>query len=210
MDGETAMSIWEKSNYIATWVIAIVAVAGFTYSIWASSQATKTSEHVTKTLQGIESSLAAQLVPTIGFSDFNWIALKGDESGLPIGIVLEIMNTSSVPIQLGEGGAKYYFGDDELPESEHIYDPSGETILYPGKDTQYRTQNKKAFQGFLKDTQISAPPFLRVEFEAIFRRLNHEIKYKYRTIVLIGFDRHTPDTKSYQRYVETIEPITDN
>jgi hypothetical protein len=126
MDGEILVSNWQKFYYIATGVIAFIAVAGFFVSIQSSSM-------VRQTLVGIQNNLAIQVQPTISLIDSRWVGEKEITcEAPPIGIVFDIMNTSTVPVQLSEGEFKLFFGDMELPKSMQTVGSVGEIILGSG------------------------------------------------------------------------------
>jgi hypothetical protein len=187
-----------KYYYIATYVLAFIAVIGFVYSIKTSNDTAEiaksmqeSSNDVSKTLYGMKEAFKAiqdnfvlLTTPNIKIIKINLIT-DDDKINLscnhpPIGLGITYKNTSNITIQVTDISMKLYWGLSEFKEIHEIVGTS-EIILSPaGTDYRYRIDTKN-FKNYLGEPKkdIKAPPHMGIIFSVCYSDIAHHQKYMY-------------------------------
>lgn len=187
--------------YIATYVLAVVAVVGFIYSA-------VTNKRTTAALLGIERNLKAQVDPLITIADFIWQA-EGTVSceNPPVGLNFFVKNISSVPVVIRPNVTKFYFGDLELTSIVSNVGPPM-AVLAPGTTVSGGTTQKEEFQKYLgRPKPMNSPPYLTIYYEATFNRFGSDELYSYKTRFNIGFDCRHPNIRWAFKEQEEVLPM---
>ena len=174
---------WEICNHIATYVLAIVAILGFMYSINSSRQ-------TSNTLRTVQTGVESLIEPIVKFKGYNWVK-DGDKDlsceNPPKGILVSYANVSNVPVIIHSTSFRPFFGATEFEELQNdariMARKSGPDILTPGDEMRSGTIHKEHFQEWLgtpKDDEF-VPPHFNFILELEYSRLGSEKRYLYST-----------------------------
>ncbi|MDP3182775.1 MAG: hypothetical protein Q8M54_08175 [Desulfobaccales bacterium] len=182
---------WKKFYYLATFIIAFIAILGFIYSI-------KSSKEITKTLEIIQQRLIWVTDPMLKISNIGWVVedTKAPIScnSPPIGLKVEFANCSNVAVQTYKIELRVFIGENELKEIEH-YIGSKEIILPPNAPSNCTATMPKSFKAFLgRQKDRLSPPHLNFILEIEYSRLHDNKRYLYITKREILFDCRKPET----------------
>lgn len=195
---------WKFGYYVATYILAVVAIAGFVFSIVSSVETARAIEDVqnnleasAKTLQQtgetflrMQKELELANEPLLKFNKITWF--KNGEitcENPPIGVMAVCTNLSKVPIQIYDIDVKVFYGTKEFNDTiQEIGNPK-ESIVAPGETISAGTIQKELFQKHLRNKQNPlTPPFLTIQLKADYSRLGAVNRFVYRCTQNIGFD----------------------
>ncbi len=174
-------------NYLATYAIALIAIAGFIYSIHSSNQ-------TAKVLKSFEQNLSSFLEPVLVFSDFNWVTFSGntDCDNPPSGFNAIYTNKSNIPIKLFDVDHELFYGDYKISSSESA-NPDNEYFIIPPGETSGFTQmfiNDPVQEMMKKKYVIIEKPYLRVIFKAKMSTIDESKIYEIELVTDVGVGCH--------------------
>jgi hypothetical protein len=190
-----AFSGWEIFYFIANYILAAIAIAGF----WSS---TRTSGKVQDSLRIIQRSLNSFSEPLIKVTKTDWMVTGGDGTNIisrnnpPKGIMVSYTNVSRVPIQILHTELKVFYGkklfDEPVQETTHPDD--GPQILAPGESTSSGTMQAELFEKYLTQTKenIFTPPHLNYELKIKFSTMDGE-DFTYHARQEVMFNINQPE-----------------
>lgn len=175
----------EKWYYIATYALAVIAIAGFGVSIFSSH---KTS----KTMNELVNSLTSFIEPVLKFHTISYLVNPQSLNceNPPQVINYQYKNASNIPIKVLQYEIKSYFGDEIVhPQKDHNADIA-QSILEPGSIWGVLTAGiSKPVQEMMKNKRgIFSPPFLRIEFTGVISTIDELKKYEVHLVHQIGID----------------------
>jgi len=177
--------VMEHWYYIATYFIALVAVAGFVLSIVTSRRTTKTSEQLVN-------SLASFVEPVLKFATINFIPSPKflDCQNAPQLINYVYRNVSNIPIKVELKSIESFYGDVPIYTGPRSKVDNKPKILAPGEIWGVVTQSiDKSVQEKMKGKQnMFLSPFIRVELKATISNIGDEKRYDIFLIHQIGVD----------------------
>lgn len=198
-------SKWKIGYYSATYVLAVIAISGFIYSII-------TSQSTTNVLDNMQQELAFSNEPLVKIDNCGWFK-EGEIScdNPPVGVYVDCRNFSNVPVQVRETDARFFYGEKEFTDAvRKVGGEASSHILPPGEKFKVGTIQKELFQKYLGDKKsILVSPFLRVKLEVLFSRLGSTELYIYKSTQEIGFDCSKPDVWQMYPVEEQISRVTD-
>lgn len=187
----------QEWDFLPTYVLAFIAIAGFVWSI-------KSSKDVTEALKAVN-------FPIVQYSDFVWIndGEQFSSENPPAGIISSIKNTSNVPIKIHDIDWELFFGREELDDLKLDYGPSGGLILAPEDDTQLKSHKKESFQKYLGKSKPDrfTPPHLNMDLRIKYSMLGGAEQYIYSTKRDFHFKPSQPGLKTSERTRENIKPL---
>lgn len=198
---------WKKVYYIATCIIAVIAVLGFVSSI-------NSSREVSEALRTIKNGLITLTEPLMLLEDYQWVV--GGENEIvskdnpPIGVILTYKNVSGIPVQIHKSNARYFYGEKELNEvTQKIGSDEGASVIAPPQGTmQLGTIQKDLFVKYLSTPKdFNLPPYFEVQLDIVYSRVNSQQKYQYRSRHRFLFDIRAPKNKIRQRVFEESRPL---
>jgi len=194
---------WMKWYYVATYIIAVVAVVGLYISI-------RSSKEVSLALSTIQKGLVSLTDPLIKYSGHKWF-MEGENitcDSPPTGILISYKNVSNVPVMIEESSLKVFYGEKEFKDivSTSKHEEDGTLILSPGETLQSGTMQKELFQKHLSTPKNPMlPPNIIVEFWVHFQSLGTKEYYLYKTKQEIFFNCEQPELLLGRTIYETIE-----
>lgn len=197
-------SRWVKGYYVATYILALIAISGFVFSII-------TSQSTSEILKNMQQEFASSNQPLIRVDKIGWFK-EGEIScdNPPVGIFVDCRNFSNVPVQVYKTDVRFFYGTKELDDTTKEIGNAESSILPPGESYKVGTVQKELFQKYLRHKKsILVPPFLRVKLEIVFSRLGSTERYIYKTTQEIGFDCSKPDVWQMYPSGEKISKVTD-
>lgn len=197
--------------YLATCILAVIAIFSLIFSIIASRSTSKTSQRTTQTLKDMQQELAYFNQAYIKIDSCGWYK-EGEIScnNPPVGIYANVRNFSNVPVKVCETSIRVFYGEKELEDAVSEIGGGTSHILPPGEVFDIGTVQKKFFQKYLGvKKSILVPPFLRVELRVVFSRLDSDEQHSYEAIRNIGFDCSVPDVLKIYPVEEQISRVTD-
>ncbi|WP_022958190.1 hypothetical protein [Spongiibacter tropicus] len=203
---EIAISPLEKWYYIATYVIASVAVLSLHLSV-------RSSRKVSEALTTVQRGLISLTDPLIKLVDHKW-AMDSEVLSCespPIGIFLYYKNMSNVPVLVENSDFKVWYGekylDDVVTKIEHQED--GTQILAPGEVLQSGTIQKELFNKYLSSPKSPMErPNIVVLLEINFSSLVTRESYKYTVKQEVFFSCAQPDFHGGRTIYENLEKNT--
>ncbi len=174
----------ENWYYIATYVLALVALISLGLSIWTSSKSSKTNNELFK-------SITSFTEPII---KFNKIIFGPPPPNIncenpPLLINIEYRNASYIPIKLQVKSANTYFGEFPIHKSQKSEPPIEFVVLAPGEPWGLTQGISKEVRDIMKNKiNQFQPPFLILDFEFIISTLNDQRKYNVHLQHRIGLD----------------------
>jgi hypothetical protein len=203
--GAPAVGPWLTWYYVATYVIALVALLSLYISI-------NSSKKVSEALRTIQRGLTSLTDPLIKFVDYTWITDTGTISceTPPTGIMFTYQNLSNVPVIVTETVFRVFYGEKELNDivSTVKHEEDSTQILAPAQRLQSGTIQKELFNKYLSTPKNPMdPPNLLVEFSLRFQSLGTKDCYVYKTKQMIFFSCTQPGLKASKAVYETIEAV---
>jgi len=197
---------WLDSYYIATYLLAVVAIAGFLWSIRSSRQAAEAAQRV-------QQALGAMVEPIIKVKEYTWNANGPTISceHLPVQVTVGIRNFSTVPAQLYRTDFRTFFGEKELTglvQNEQVHDDSP-LILAPGEVlalSQVQPEEFPRHLAMLTGHPLFGPQFT-INVEVEYSRVGSDRRWLYRTRQILLFDCMTPGVHQRRGLRETVEAI---
>lgn len=191
---------WQRFYYIATYIIAIVALCG----IYVSYDSIRMSALVAESLQAMNT-------PLVKFQDVCWVSAKQSVpvscTNSPTGLIFTIHNPSSVPVQLHKQDWAFFFGERELPKGEVTVGKGESMVLAPNERTQSGQILPAEFKNiFGKEKDLATPPHLRIRLSVEFSRLHGKKRYIYKTTRQVMWDCRSP-TIAVNTMDESIEAV---
>lgn len=205
MNNETNWIHW---YYIATYLLALVAIAGFWASIRSSRQATQAAHRV-------QIALGAMVEPIVKVKEYAWAAptLPISCNNLPQQVIIGIRNFSSVPAQLHRTDFRTFFGEKELTDLAQNEQVGNDrtVILAPGEILSLNQVQPTEFPQHLK--MLTGYPLMGPQFtiriEAEYSRVGSRRRWLYRTKQVLVFDCKNPTAGGRRALEESVEPISD-
>jgi hypothetical protein len=206
---------WLMGYYIATYLLALVAIIGWWFSLRTSKKVTASLEVMESSLEVVEENANRFLEPLLKFVDYRWL-VESDEMSCdnpPHGIMCSFANVSNVAIQVHTTDQRFFFGEQELAVEEEeggrSFGARAPQIIPRGGTIQngMSAQELPALLGQPKF--ILEPPLLAAHFTIEFARVNDDRRYRYKIIQNIGFDCSQPHLRSSfptSEVVELVEP----
>lgn len=207
----------KKYYYMATYILAIIAILGFIYSIKTSSDTAEiaksiqeSSNDVSKTLYGmkdafkqIQENFSVIARPIIKVTNRYLIrAGKLSCDNPPIGLKVNYKNGSNVTIQITDISFDVFYGEAELKPIQRI--GTREIILAPAEITYYEHYDKINFKRYLGEPKdIDAPPHLRFVLTICYSSIGQQQKYMYRTEYDVKYDCRNADNAEFIKNSET-------
>jgi hypothetical protein len=203
--GTPAVGAWLTWYYLATYLIAVIALVSLYISI-------NSSKKVSEALKTIQRGLTSLTDPLIKFVGYTWITDTGTISREtpPTGIMFTYQNLSNVPVIVTETDFRVFYGEKELNDIVSTFkdEEGGTQILAPAQNLQSGTIQKELFQKYLSTPKNPMdPPHLFVEFSVKFQSLGTRDHYLYKTKQMIFFSCTQPNFKGGKAVYETIEAI---
>ena len=170
--------------FIATYVLAVIAVFGFFMSICSSKKSSKTMNSIVK-------SLTAFVEPVIKYSN---IRFQPDPPQIncehpPNLINVTYRNTSNIPIKLSIESLEILYGDKPIYSGPKSNPPNEPSLLSPGEPWGLTQSIDKAVQStMVNKTNMFLPPFIKLNFKAKISTLDDQKKYFVHLEHQIGFD----------------------
>ncbi len=195
----------KKYYYIATYILAAIAIAGFIGS-------TITSCRVSESLKTMQQEMAFSNQPYIGYDSYQWFKDEGTGDiacdNLPVGIVINYRNPSNIPIIIHNVDAQFFYGEKLLGDIVFTAGSKSASILPPGETSNIGTKQSEPFQKYLGGHRdILKPPFLNTRLNITFSRLlDNSKRFVYKAKINIGFNCSNLTSMTYLEN-ETIEPI---
>jgi hypothetical protein len=125
---------WLVVYYVATFVIAMVALLGLALSF-------RTARQTSAALVRIQDGFRAYTEPLVVFSGFQWVNDRGDEpistENIPKGIRIIYKNVSNIPIQI-------HSTDFRSAEGNRVHDRSGPVIALHEQMAKLNRPNAEA------------------------------------------------------------------
>jgi len=188
------MNKWKIGYYVATYILALIAILGFIFSIIMSKD-------TSTIMRNIQQELESSNVPIITINRHGWYKEEGEITcdNPPTGIYLECCNISNVPIQVYEIKMRFSYDGEDCPDPVSKLGEASSYILAPGEKFKHGVIRKEFFQKYLKNKKGNGiPPFIRSKSEIVFSRLNFTERYIYKATKEVGFD--CTNYKSSQMY----------
>ena len=134
---------WKIGYYVATYILALIAILGFVYSI-------VTSRSTSKILKDVQQELESSNKALIRVDKIGWFK-EGEIScdNPPVGIFVNCRNFSNVPIQVYKTDVNFFYGTKELDDSTRTIGNAESSILPPGETYKVGTVQKELFQKYL-------------------------------------------------------------
>lgn len=231
-DKKASESIKQKENkmilyyYIATYILAIIAVLGFVFSIMASKEMSQTlisvqesSREVSNTLFGMErliKTMQDQFIlvtkPVIKCVDLRLRSAneykKMSCDNLPISIYVTYQNTSSVTIQVTDVKLDMFYGIFEIKEEKYETVGTKQIILSPYQTYYIERNDEISFKKFLgKPKDKKATPHMRFVLTICYSSIGQQYKFMYRTEYELLYNcKHAEDWESILKN-ETDNPV---
>lgn len=186
-----------KWYYIATYLIALVAILGFIFSIIGLRQNSERLTSVAHTLTGLEKNIRSLQnnieeynKPLIKFVGYEW-ALEDSEKPLscenpPIAIKISYINVSRVPLKINDYEIGVKFGEVNLPfETEYR---TKEMILAPGERFTYTYSSDTEMKKYSsRNKSPRSEPLFSVSSMIKFTKIEGDVEYEYQAIHKIPF-----------------------
>lgn len=215
---------WKIGYYIATYILALVAITGFIFSTRSSknisevlksvqedfASSTQTLQDTSKTLYDLQREFTLSNQPLIKFNKIKWFK-DGEIScdNPPIGVLAICSNLSNVPIQIYETDARFFYGTKELDDITKEIGNPGVSIIAPGETHSVGTIQKELFQKYLgREKNVLEPPFLKIKLKIVYSRLGSTERYIYESTQNIGINCSNGNWQMYPSD-ETIFKVTD-
>jgi hypothetical protein len=181
MKGTAKHSKFEILYYISTYILAVIAIFGFIYSLISSSE-------TTKTLDLIQRKILSFTDPIIKFEDYKW--LYQDQLNCenpPIGINILYKNRSNVPIKL-KVDYEIYYGELKMGKALGTIGQKSEYIVVPGETLGFTSINKEFFRNLKAKKRVFDPPLLKVRLSGRISDIAETRKYSIELTDAIGID----------------------
>jgi hypothetical protein len=179
----------ENAYFIASIIIAFIAVLGFVVSMCTSAKTSKVLNETSETLKLLNRNLGSMVEPYIDISRFEFIPSTGPLSCQhpPGGIHIRFRNTSNIPIIVTDAELRTSIGGVVIEKSSNsVNDTSDEIILPSGAETGMTIKNP-TFRELLKDKKdILLPPYVRIDFVATISTFDGFKIYKVNLVDDIG------------------------
>lgn len=217
---------WKRGYYVATYILAFIAVFGSIISIIMSRSTSKVmkgmqqelatsnimSQSISKVMKGMQQELATSNAPLVKIDGYGWVK-DGTEispENPPSGVYVSCYNVSRVPIQIHEMDIKFFYGKKAFPDAVAEIGEASSRIVSPGQHFKHIVKQKEFLQKHLRGkTNIAAPPFIRVEARIIFSSFNSTERYIYETTQEIGFDCSNYEATQRYTLTEEVSRLTD-
>lgn len=200
-NNQSGLSKW----YIfPTWILAIMAVIGFIFSVRSSLEfATKLNE-LTKTLVNLEKQVELSFTPLLKLVDYRWIIKDKTKDiscqNAPIAIDIAYKNVSRVPLRMIDNEIDFYLG--ELKLSITIRNESKESILSPGEMWHNTFSGIKNFTS--KPKKLNERPLIRIKSLIKYSNIEGNVFYIYEATHIIPFSCLEPPTKETNFFEQKI------
>lgn len=200
--------LFKKSYYIATIIIALVALTG----LYWSYKSMETSNNVATTLEGLKINFESMISPVVSYKGYKWMMTKpGGISCMnpPSGIAIEYHNPSNVAVVISKVRAEYFYGDQPIDEIHQSIGGKASKMLVPKESSFITTTQSGPFNKYLskdKNTSLN-PPFFNITLEVRFSRYGDNKEYKYYTKRQFLFNCKYPNQTSVVNIEEHIEHI---
>ncbi len=179
---------WVIWYYIATYVIAIVALISLYLSI-------RSSKKVNEALLDIQNGLLSLTDPLVKIAGFSWIKEEGELSceNPPKGVMVAYQNMSNVPVLIEKSETEVFFGekllDDIVLTKTHKED--GFSLLAPGEVSQMGTLQNQMKKYLATPKDPLAPPniifYLLLEYRSV--TTNKRFRYRSKKEILFSCDQ---------------------
>lgn len=201
---------WVEWYYIATYLLAALAIAGFIWSIVSSKSTAKTVERV-------QAALGTMVEPLVKVDNHQWEPEPGKKitcEHLPIGLFVVVRNRSSVPVQLYRTSFRTFYGRielDEMVENTEV-GASGTVILAPGEGLPLKQRQPNLFPRYLAENRrpsLEGAQFI-IQIEVEYTGMQSTERKLYRTRQVLHFDCATPEARGRSVLEEavTLAPAT--
>ena len=204
MDGTQTLSYtWLQSYYIATYVIAAIALFGIVLSLF-------TSRRTSKALKAVEEGFESLTTPLVKFRDYEWFNEEKKAplscANPPIGILITYQNFSNVAIQIHQQFVHVFYGDSQLGMNvPHLGSEESSSILAAGQVIQTAILQKDEFQRHLRISKPRfQPPHVRIDIHMVFSRLNDPREFNYKGEIEVHFDCAETSLKSSRVISESV------
>lgn len=201
---EQKKDLWDKINLIATFMVAVMAVAGFSYAVKSSKETSKAIKSVTDGIKSFTS-------PVIYFSEYTWLIGKNfDCENPPNAINVKFENGSNMPIKVINSHItigtyindkiKLNYQRTLLDSTEHIItDKYPMALTFPIYD-----EMKKVL---INKTKGKNPPFVYLRFNGKISNLSESIIYNVQLGYFIEYDCEALNIHSITINENHYEPI---
>jgi hypothetical protein len=166
---------WKKWYYISTYLLAVIAITGFIYSINSSM---RTSKYLTS----LENNLNNFTQPNIKLENLNWLrgSMPPDCKYPPLGVNVEYINKSIIPIKLVNPIFDIFIGEVFITQDNSaLFEQQEKThVLTAGETIGFTVVRPIDFKRYLLNKHnIFDPPFIKFRLSAIIMTLNEDKKY---------------------------------
>ncbi|MGD8786328.1 MAG: hypothetical protein PVJ60_02805 [Phycisphaerales bacterium] len=198
-------NVWMmRCYYISTYILALIAILGFCFSI-------SSSRRVAETLDFVQKELSIFTMPLIEITDFTWVNDSNEpisRANPPVGLLVTFKNASNVAIKLTASSITVYYGEKKLDDVTRTVGGEGTLIMMPGEESHVGTIQGALFPRYLKNRKgIFESPNLNIHFKATFSRLQGMDIYEYSAVKEIGFNPDRPGIKRIQTNEEVLKRI---
>lgn len=180
---------FKKYQWIATWLIALAAIVGATYSVVTSRKTSQTLENVAGTIDAVKETLTT---PLVGVKEIELNRPPGDPScdKPPVALVVVYHNPLIIPVQIHHVESTMWWGEKKLEPVERRGPKEGATRIMTKDMTKQFIHRFSDYlrQRLSKSDDMWKSPFMKVYFEIIYSRVNDEQKFKYYAYRTIGYD----------------------
>ena len=193
---ESGLNLWVQWYFIATYILAGIAILGFAWSI-------RSSRKVSETLSIISDAIGAMTIPLIKFAEYRWLMAKENEDATslsPVGVKICLRNVSNVPLQIRKRELKCSYGRRVFNEQTHVTGEDSPTILAPGDGIFASDKQTKLYIEYLTRPQPKdfIEPAFKVSVRIEYSKLWKSDHYVYFTERLLVYDPENPQRTSHQ------------
>jgi len=202
---ESSIGGLELGYYIATFVIAAVAIVSLWFNIRSGR---KTAE----TLEKVREAFTAFVDPLLVFTSYQWVNdqhnVPFSKDNIPKGIRAAVKNVSNIPLQIWSNKMKVNLGNRQLSDPLTTTESEGPVIVEPGAEIGNMVIQKEEFQRLLPEmsNSLDKPPFLTLNLEVEFARLNTEYRLLYAAEIFIAANIDNPTKLIWAKNSEKISP----
>ena len=202
---------WKIGYFVATYILALIAISGFVFSIITFQSTSEVMQSASETLKDVQQEFAFSNQPFIRYDNYKWFKKEGSGDiacdNLPVGILITYRNFSNVPIIIHNVDAQYFYGEKLLDDIVFTAGTNSSTILPPGEVSNVGTAQSELFQKYLGNQEnILKPPFLKTQLNITFSRLDDSKRFVYKAKINIGFNCSNLKSVTHLEN-ETIEAI---
>jgi hypothetical protein len=201
---------WLIGYYIANYALAVLAIAGFSYSAWSGRKTSEALKVASEALHQAKESFVATTEPLVKVMEIYLQSTNAKPPSCenpPTELRTMLYNVSQVAVQVKTEEQEIYIGERKLNDPEIVEKSKEPFILAPGEHIGISAMYAEIGNLYTTPKPVNYGPRLSMKLSVTFSKIGDSKQYLYKVHKEALYSCTTPDQTAYTTRSESIEVI---